>query len=184
MTSIVLISKNKLENITRFLQKMLSFKKATTFLSLGILLIVIFEGCSRSLVFEDHHSITNASWKTEDTLKFRVNINDTVTPFTFYFNIRNTAKYGFSNLFLFVTTQYPNGNFSRDTVECWLAAPDGRWLGKGIGRLKDSEFVFRNNVRMPRNGTYIFCVNQAMRHSPLKGIADVGLRIEKPKIKD
>jgi gliding motility-associated lipoprotein GldH len=136
------------------------------------------------MVFEKSFSIGNASWKTEDTLKFAVDITDTVTPLNYYLNIRNTTKYGFSNLYLFVTTWYPDKTFSRDTVECWLAAPDGKWLGKGMGRLKDSEFVFRKTVRMPRKGRYVFSVNQAMRHSPLKGIANVGLLIEKPKIND
>jgi gliding motility-associated lipoprotein GldH len=146
--------------------------------------VAILTGCSRSILFEDSFSIDKVSWKTEDTLKFTVNISDTITPLDYYFNIRNTTKYGFSNLYLFITTYYPDKTFSRDTVECWLAAPDGKWLGKGMGRLKDSEFVFRRNVKMPRKGRYVFSVNQAMRHSPLNGIANVGLRIERPKIND
>ena len=144
-------------------------------------LLSLLVGCSHNIVYENDFSIHKDSWRSADTLKFPVNVSDTTTPLSFYFNVRNTTKYSFSNLYMYVTTYYPNNTYSRDTVECWLAAPDGRWLGKGLGRLKDNEFTFRKNIRMPMKGQYVLAINQAMRHSPLIGIANVGLRVETQK---
>lgn len=163
-------------------KKIYSGKRLTAVFLFPAVIVIILAGCTHNIVFEKSYSIHNASWRSGDTLKFPVTISDTITPLSFYFNIRNTTKYGFSNLYMYVTTYYPDNTFSRDTVECWLAAPDGKWLGKGIGNLKDNEFTFRRNVRMPRKGNYIFSINQAMRYSPLTGIADVGIRLEKQNL--
>jgi gliding motility-associated lipoprotein GldH len=60
-----------------------------------------------------------------------------------------------------------------------LAAPDGKWLGKGISGLRDNQVLLRVGLRFPRKGAYLFDFEQAMREENLEGISDIGLRIEK-----
>jgi gliding motility-associated lipoprotein GldH len=83
------------------------------------------------------------------------------------------------NLYLFITAFYPGDTYSRDTAECILAAPDGKWYGKGMGKHKDSRFLFRKGVVFRKPGNYVIAVNQAMRKENLKGISDVGILIKK-----
>jgi gliding motility-associated lipoprotein GldH len=96
-----------------------------------------------------------------------------------YINIRNASGYAYSNLYLFLDTKYPNNSMSRDTIECILADPSGKWLGDGSGDIWDNQILFKKNVRFKQIGTYKFRYEQAMRMPKLPMIMDVGLRIEK-----
>ncbi len=78
-----------------------------------------------------------------------------------------------------MTTKFPNGNLTRDTIECILAGNKGKWLGKGWGHLKENEILLNQSMHFPVKGKYEFWIQQAMRADTLKGIANVGLRIVK-----
>lgn len=123
--------------------------------------------------------LKNNSWKASDTLFYSFDSKDTLTAYDFYFEIRNSTDYDMQNLYLFITAYYPGNTYSRDTAECILAAPDGNWYGKGMGKHKDNRFLFRKGVRFRKPGNYVIAVNQAMRTEILKGITDVGILIKK-----
>ena len=150
----------------------------------AVLLPVLFLGlalasCDRSILYEQRHHVDNSTWNSADTLFFDFNVTDTVQAYDFGFNIRNTTSYPFQNLYIFLTAWYPDGTWSRDTAECILAAPDGEWLGKGNGKIRDSYFGFQKGVHFRRTGNYKLGINQAMRADDLEGISDIGIRIVK-----
>ena len=62
-----------------------------------------------------------------------------------------------------------------------MSAPDGRWLGDGLGDIFDNRILFKEGVKFPQAGEYRFELFQAMRINPLPGIMDAGIRIEKDK---
>lgn len=140
-----------------------------------------FVSCDKTRLFEQNTEIKNNLWDFKDPLVFSVNISDTITEHNFYINVRNAGFYGFSNLFLFINTTLPGGEVQRDTVECILAAPDGRWLGDGLGDIWDNRILFKEKMRFPASGQYRFELAHAMRINPLPGIMDAGIRIEKSK---
>lgn len=141
----------------------------------------IFLSCDKNRVFEENKEIPDNVWNANNKLKFEVNITDTISKHNFYINIRNADSYPYSNLFLFVTTKFPNEKMSRDTVECKLADETGHWLGEGLGDLWDNKILFKQGVRFPLAGKYQFEFEQAMRVENLPLIVDAGLRIEKAK---
>ena len=135
--------------------------------------------CNNGVFHSESVHLKNSEWKAADTLFYTFNSKDTLTAYDFYFEIRNTSDYDMQNLYLFITAYYPGNTFSRDTAECILAAPDGKWYGKGMGKLKDNRFLFRKGVRFRKPGNYIIAVNQAMRIDKLTGISDVSILIKK-----
>jgi gliding motility-associated lipoprotein GldH len=96
-------------------------------------------------------------------------------------NIRNETSYRYSNLWLFVEIVQPDGEMLKETFEIALADASGEWLGSGIGGLKTRQAIFRRNVRLPVSGEYTVKIQHGMRQDVLKGIHDVGFRIEKVK---
>lgn len=115
----------------------------------------------------------------ENRVPFDVTVNDTVGIYSFGLNLRHSEDYRYSNLYVFMHTEMPNGNVTHDTIQCLLAAPDGRWVGKSSGSLRDYHVVLNPNLRFPLEGVYYFEIEQAMREPVLKGICDIGLFIEK-----
>ena len=141
--------------------------------------IMLFSSCDRSVFYEELKHVEGSEWKADDTLLFRFTITDTLQPYDLSFSVRNTTTYQFQNLYLFITAWYPDHTWSRDTAECILAAPDGKWYGKGNGKIRDSQFLFRKEVKFRRAGEYTIGVNQAMRIEELPGISDIGIRLQK-----
>jgi gliding motility-associated lipoprotein GldH len=142
-------------------------------------IVLFLTACDSKMVFEKNKKMDEATWNSTDIVKFNVAIPDTLAGYNYYINIRNTTDYGFANLFMFVKTVYPDGKISVDTVECYLADIQGRWLGKGQGRIIDNRILFRKSVRFPQAGVYSFEYEQGMRVNQLYGIEDIGIRIEK-----
>lgn len=161
--------------------KIKNHSKFFSFVSVAVLLFVatLFSSCDVGRVFEENKTIRDYNWDYNLPLAFTVNIADTVSNHDMYLNVRNAGFYKFSNLFLFVNTIIPGGETLRDTVEITLAAPDGKWLGDGLGDIYDNRYLFRKGFKFPKTGDYRIELIQAMRVNPLPGIMDAGVRIEK-----
>jgi gliding motility-associated lipoprotein GldH len=144
-----------------------------------IFLLTLLTACNTDTIFDTTKEIPGGVWKSSDIVKFSVPVIDTLQPCNFYFNVRNSTEYPFSNLFLFIKTFYPNGKISIDTVECYLADTEGKWLGNRSGGRVDNRILFRKSFRFRMLGTYSFEFEQAMRIEELRGIEDFGIRIEK-----
>jgi len=143
--------------------------------------IVIFTGCNSNVFYDQNNTIENHIWNQHKTEEFEVEIHDTLAAFDFFLNLRHTTDYKYSNVYFFVDTEFPDGTTSTDTMECMLANRQGKWFGKGMGKIKDNRILVRRNIRFPHAGKYIFRFAQAMREPNLVGITDIGIRLEKNK---
>lgn len=143
-------------------------------LAIGLLLAA----CDSGSLYDDNRAIRDAHWDKEMVPSFDVRIEDTTRMYRFYINVRHTDDYRYSNLYVFLQTHFPNGNLTRDTIECILAAPDGRWQGRKSGKTIEHQILLNDALKFPLKGQYVFEIEQAMRE-PLKGVTDIGIRIEK-----
>ena len=148
----------------------------------SFLLILIFSvgACDSKRFFEENQTIENGVWNVRNKVAFRVDITDSFARYDIYLNVRNDGTYPYSNLYLFIHTELPGGKTATDTVECQLADPDGKWRGSGIGNMKFNRYLFQKGMIFPEKGLYIFEIEQAMRVNELKGVRDIGIRLEKP----
>ncbi len=149
------------------------------FLFLLLTISVFMTSCDRNQIYEENFQIDKGIWNVRKPAVFDVEISRLNLRYNVYLNLRNAPDYPYSNLFVFLTTTYPDGKKSKDTLELTLADYDGRWLGTGMGSVKFSRFRLKNNVQFNKAGHYRFEMEQAMRVNDLKGIHDIGLRIEK-----
>jgi len=150
-----------------------------------ILSMLLFSSCDGNRVFDEYKTVGKA-WDKDTSFTFKFQQPDTINNYDLFVNVRNTNEYEFSNLFLIVNMNFPNGNVVSDTLEYEMAAPNGEWLGTGFTTTKESKLWYKPNVRFPYEGTYEVDIQQAMRKinepdgvQSLKGISEVGFRIEK-----
>jgi len=144
-------------------------------------LLILFVSCDSQRVYDKYKDIKDGVWDKTETQKFDIEINDTLDYYNVFVNIRNVGNYRFCNLYLFINTIYPDSKISRDTIDCLLADNKGKWLGKGLGDLKDCRYLIKKGVRFMKKGIYTFEFEQAMRVDKLEGIKSIGVRIEKLK---
>jgi len=152
--------------------------------SFGLCCMITFvTSCNFDSIYERSVDIPKEEWKKNQAITFDIPIADTINGYRIVVNVRNSNEYPYSNLFLFLTTFSPNGNSIKDTLEMTLADNKGKWLGSGFGGTWSTEAILRNNmvIRFPSSGSYKIEVIQAMRDDILRGIKDIGIKVERAK---
>ena len=153
-----------------------------------IIAMIALNSCNENLVHSEYAALNNGIWKKEDTVKFQFKDLDTLRNHNIFLNVRNDEQYEFSNLFLILELEAPDGKTQVDTMEYEMALPSGEWLGKGMGGIKESKLWYKENIAFEDSGVYTINVVHAMRKNgevegldDLVGITDVGIQIEKAK---
>ncbi len=148
-----------------------------------VVLALFFSSCADNVVFQASSPVVGDAWHREFVPEFAFDIADTVSKHDLFIDIRHTGDYPFSDLFLFVDLQGPGDRHMRDTVECLLADPTGRWYGKGLGFIfadrYEAHVLYKLGNRFPVSGRYTMRLEQAMRTEELPGVIDVGISIER-----
>ena len=67
-----------------------------------IILVAFLSACDSAKVFEENIALENHIWNVENHPKFQVEITDTVSDMNLIVNIRHSAHYPFSNLWVFI----------------------------------------------------------------------------------
>lgn len=124
----------------------------------------------------------DGAWNKKSEQKFDFQITDSRDPKNIIFVLRNNSEYPYSNIRLIVNfLDVKSKKKNTDTLNYILAKPNGEWLGKGFGDTKEIMFQYRLNYKFPQDGNYSIGIIQAMRTDNLKGIEDIGVKIESAK---
>jgi len=143
------------------------------------LVLFVLIACDKNAILDKNKKIHNAEWHFMELKKIETEITDTISGYNLYINVRHTIDYQYSNLYVFMTTYFPNNTIARDTIEIPLANEKGAWYGQGWGKNRYLKMSLGNNISFPYIGLYTFEIEQAMRTEILNEISEIGLRIEK-----
>lgn len=156
--------------------------------SLLILVLIAISSCDDRRVFDQYQSLSN-EWDKNHAVTFKVTPPDSIKPYNLYVNLRNNDNYQYSNLFLIVELNYPNGKAMKDTLEYKMANPDGTFLGTGFTDIKENKLWYKGYDEpfiFEELGEYTVTIQHAMRQNgsvngivKLEGVTEVGFRIEK-----
>ena len=141
--------------------------------------LLLLLSCNSSVVYTNSQAMGKETWTLTDIPTFKVPITDTVNSNNVLFTIRSGSSYPFRNIFLFVTTTSPDGKQITDTLQYNLADEKGKWYGKGFGDIHELNLPYKSNIFFPVKGIYEFKIQHGMRIENLKGVYDIGLKIEK-----
>jgi gliding motility-associated lipoprotein GldH len=137
------------------------------------------QSCDSNRVYEAYQKIPDYTWNMNHTLRFEIDVTDTIGVHNLHVNVRNTGAYAYSNMWLFIKRTSPDGSVLEDKFECNLASEKGEWHGSGFGDIFDLQIPYKQNVVFPKSGVYVFEIVQGMRDEELKEVVNVGLRLEK-----
>lgn len=153
---------------------------------LAVLVGLLFlAGCSDHVLHQESVPVPEGAWHRDLVPEFTFVVTDTVSRHDLYIDIRHTGDYPYSDLFLFVDLSGPDDRHLRDTVECLLADPTGRWYGRGLGFIfadrYEAHVLYKLGNRFPTAGRYSIRLEQAMRTEELPGVMDVGISVERSR---
>ena len=155
-------------------------------LSCCFLALVLFASCETNIIKSEYRSLKDGVWHKDDVLQFSLAEIDTVDSHDIFINVRNDNTFPYSNLFLIAAITTPEGEVTKDTLEYAMSLPDGTWLGKGSGSIKENKLWYKENIVFSSSGVYTIEVSHAMRKNgnvsgimALEGITDVGIEVIK-----
>jgi gliding motility-associated lipoprotein GldH len=150
------------------------------------LLLVSVVSCGENLLKSEFKSTDNGMWAKDNQIEFAFSEMDTIIKHDVFINVRNDNSYPYNNLFLIANMEFPDGESVTDTLEYEMALPDGTWLGKGYGSIKENKLWYKENIVFPSSGVYTIRLSHAMRKNGdvngvvnLEGITDLGFEITK-----
>lgn len=150
-------------------------------------LLAVLSSCDSNTEVSEMRSLSG-NWDKNDVIHFEIPQLDSLKRYNIYVHLRNTNDYPFNNLFLIASINFPFGKTVTDTLEYRMAHPDGRWMGTGIGSIKENKLWYKENVSFFEDGLYSIDLSHAVRNngdvngvSQLQGITDVGISIEEVK---
>lgn len=149
---------------------------------LGVFCVfLLFSGCNNDSETVKMNNL-NGLWPQKAEQKFDFEVTDAQNPKNIIFVVRNNNEYPYSNIRFIVNFMETKTNKkSTDTLNYVLAKPNGEWIGKGFGDTKETLFQYKLNYKFPQNGQYNIGIIHAMRTDSLKGIEDIGVKIEAVK---
>lgn len=143
-------------------------------------MVLWLAGCIDSkAVIDQNTAVASHNWLYLSKFKYDVKIDDPKAAYNLYLNLRITAAYKYSNLFVLIQQAGPDRKTKVNRYELKLAGKDGEWFGQGSGNLYTYQVPFRTNYKFAAKGVYHFYIEQNMRDNPLREVSDVGLRVEK-----
>lgn len=148
-----------------------------------IIFSIFIVGCTTRDVYFQYNTVNAKGWSKDSLYVFNVPITDTSATYNVYINLRNSGDYPYQNLWLFLSRKSPNKTGLKDSIECYLADQRGKWLGTGLGSIREMPILYQQNVKFDQPGTYNYYIVQGMRDSILTGINDIGMRVEKVESK-
>ncbi|WP_405411423.1 gliding motility lipoprotein GldH [Maribacter sp. Asnod1-A12] len=148
-------------------------------ISCCFLALVLFASCDSNIIKTEYQTLEDGVWNKDNVLEFSLSKMDTIAAHDIFINVRNDNTFPYSNLFIIASLTTPEGEVTKDTLEYAMSLPDGTWLGKGSGSIKE-------NIVFSSSGVYTIDVSQAMRKNGnvsgiigLEGITDVGIEVTK-----
>ena len=150
-----------------------------------VILGLVISSCDSNRIFDEYKTVPN-QWHKDSIIEFEITPPDSTNAYNLFVNLRNTSEYKYSNLFLIVEMNFPNGKKVKDTLEYQMAKPSGEFLGTGFSDVKENKLWYKEGVVFNESGNYLVSIQHAMRANGqvdgvenLEGITDVGFRIEK-----
>lgn len=134
----------------------------------GCVIALLLAGCNGNTVYSSSKSLPEDGWNKDSVLSYHYEIMED-GQYDILLYVRHTENYPYQNMWLFV---------DNDTIEFYLADQRGRWLGNGVGRLKEMPVLYGQNKTLQK-GEYTLHIQQGMREDMLQGVSNIGVRIEK-----
>ncbi|MGV6860606.1 MAG: gliding motility lipoprotein GldH [Putridiphycobacter sp.] len=140
-------------------------------------LAVVLPSCNNDVIYTEHQTFENNTWSYDDVKTFSFEMEEDTTPVKIFINLRTTVDYPYSNIYMYMHSDFPNGYHDIDTLEFFLARPEGEWLGEVNGTIVENHAIITQGYLLDK-GTYTFKLEQAMYEDSLPELLDVGLTVK------
>lgn len=144
--------------------------------------MAVLQSCSSPPIYDQSYSFKNHEWPQTIKPSFKFEIEDTSATYQLDFLLRTTTDYHFSNAWLNISIQFPDGTQLRQPYPLKIADNNG-WLGEKSGTVVENTLSFPNTI-LPKKGKYRVVVEQATPETVLTEVLSISLRVKERDAKN
>lgn len=149
--------------------------------NIGILLFFLFViSCTeRHTYMHMYQSISDEGLCADDSLIFQIPTQKVDTIYNLQLEVRHNVDINYECIYMSVAYLKLDSCISllaNDTIRIQLMDENGYWLGKGIGRLYQTDISLQPFI-VEKDNSYCVKIKHLHQDSMLIGIDDIGLRL-------
>ena len=141
------------------------------------MLLAMFSCQHKDKLFEKRITFKNNSWNRFDILKFDIPVEDTVTEYDIYAEVRHASFYPYENLLINFAFSMPSSEERVRNHDLKLRDAKGAFLGSGMGDIWDIAFPMMTNFTFPKGGNYHIEIENLMTKFETPGVMDFGITV-------
>ena len=154
-------------------------KQVFTALITLMLWLTLFTSCTQQELYFEYNKIKNSNWYRDSLLNFTL---DTIKGeqrgnYNLHLELITTALYPYRDIHLRIDHNLTDTIFDSDTLQYNVADEYGRWLGTGVGSLRQLSLPYKSDIFIDTLRSYQIRVTHILTDDPLNGVEKVGLRI-------
>lgn len=143
----------------------------------GMFLVLI--ACGPDYLYKKDYPIDGGSWSYDQALEFSFDIEDTLRIYNLWLEVEHSTDYSYQNLYTRINTYFPSGQELQEPLSLELSDKIGRWYGDCSSSACTLLVPIQQGAFFNQQGTYRITLEQFMRQDPIKGIRNIGFRLEK-----
>jgi gliding motility-associated lipoprotein GldH len=151
--------------------------KWSSYFFLCLLAITVLTSCGDSGIYSEMRALEEGAWSQSDTVKFEFEVTDTVRYHQIKGLFRINSDYDYRNLYTKAILLGPNDMIIEAVNNHDITDLTGKFLGSGMGKLKNYELVVFDKLALKTPGKYTVQLLQFFRVQKLEGVQDVGLHV-------
>lgn len=154
-------------------------KNKLLFLPIASLLLA---ACHDNTVYHSYKTIPTGGWNKSDTLVYALPTSIPAGTYRMTIGIRHQENYSYRDLWLGISQNVKDTLvYTTDTLQLFLADKTGDWNGNGPGGLYQFTQLYAPSFTITQDGgSRNIRIVHIMTDNPLKGISDIGVRLQKP----
>lgn len=153
-------------------------KNKIFFLLTGLILLV---SCKGEELYFQYQKVEKGDWYRDSVLTFTLdtlNANQ-IGEYNISLELTTSMLYPFSDIQLKIDHNLNDTIISSDTMRYRVADEHGKWLGKGVGSLRQLSIPYKSDIWLDSTRSYELRVFHLIKADPLKGVEKVGIRVFK-----
>ena len=148
--------------------------------TIAIAITFIMSGCTDKVVFEEKHNFPNSTWMRFNPENFEVEIKNINDCYDIYFTATvYTNVIRINNLPLVVNIEDSEGSRRVFMSDIIFQNKKGESMGKTLGSFVEYTAKAREYFYFNSKGIHKFSIKNSTQFYELKGIASIGMKIEK-----
>jgi len=137
------------------------------------LLAVVFSSCQTKPIFQKFYVFEKDIWTYGNQLEFTFNVIDTAKNYNLDLVLQHKNAYSFENIYLKITTEFPDSNSSEKTLSIDMADNVGRWNGNCHDNKCKLRVFLLENFYFPEKGKYTIKLEQFTRIDSLGNLLNL-----------